>query len=108
MATLIVFNIILIILLIFVLFYICINKKDDKKNIQIKNEYDENKKSNHKQNEKNNLENIFIGRVVTDDEYKQIMSERRRSDISILLEDVKHEYEYLKKLNNESEGNSER
>ena len=107
MATLIVFNIILIILLIFVLFYICMNKKDDKKNIQIKNESDENKKSNHKQNEKNNLENIFICMVVTDDEYKQIMSERR-SDISILLEDVKNEYEYLKKLNNESEGNSER
>ena len=41
---------------------------------------------------------MFEGVFVTDDEYQQ-MTKNRKSDISILLEEVNREYEHLKELN---------
>ena len=49
-------------------------------------------------NKISNSEHVFVGRFVTDDEYQQ-MIKSRKSDISILLEDVDREYEHLKELN---------
>ena len=61
----------------------------------------------NKQNKKINSEQVFVGRFITDEEYQQMMN-NRRSDISILLEEVELEYEHFKELNNESKRNSER
>ena len=58
----------------------------------------ENEKNEHKQNDNLNSGRVFIGRFVSDEEYQQMMK-NRRSDISILLEEVNNEYEHLKELN---------
>lgn len=107
MIVLIILNIILIVILIFLVFYIFRNKKDGTKNVQNKDVCDKNKRVKYKQNEIVNSEQVFVGRFITDEEYQQMMS-NRRSDISILLEEVELEYEHLKELNNESKRNSER
>jgi Ca2+/Na+ antiporter len=101
MVVLIVLNIILIILLAFFVLYIFksknkVNKIDcnDEKQCTI----DENKINENKQKNINSEERVFFGRFITDEEYEQ-MIKNRRSDISILLEDVKNEYKHLKELN---------
>ena len=51
-----------------------------------------------KQNKQIKNERVFVGRFVTEEEYQQI-SKNRRSDISVLIEEVNREYEHLKELN---------
>lgn len=102
MVILIFLNIILIIVLIFLILYIFRNKKYDIKNISI-NENDEkyikNENIKYKKNKKiNPPDRVFFGRFITDDEYKHMMK-YRRSNLSILLEDIDNEYEHLKELN---------
>jgi hypothetical protein len=97
MWALIFLNIILIIALIF----LSIDKnKGNGGNISVVNKNKNNKIKSvvHKKNKKINSDRIFEGRFITDEEYQQ-MIKNRRSDISILLEDVNREYEYLKELN---------
>ena len=96
MEALIVLNIILIILLIFALVYLFRNKKDGVKSECIKN--DKTERVIHKRNKKTDSGRVFDGVFITDDEYHQMMK-TRRSDISILLEEVEREYEHLKELN---------
>ena len=104
MVVLIVLNIILIVIVIFFVAYFIKNKKDDIKNVCVNcdnNEEDDNDEIEfdiHKQNKKIKSERVFVGRFVTDEEYQQ-MTKNRRSDISILLEEVNKEYEHLKELN---------
>jgi hypothetical protein len=102
MVILVVLNIILIILLIFLILYLFKNKeKDNIKDICDKhynNEEIENE--NHKLNKKIKYERVYDGRFITDDEYQQ-MKNLKKSDISILLENVNREYEHLKELSNE-------
>ena len=98
MAVLIILNIILIVLLVILSLYLFRNRKDVTKNVCDNDECCEIEKSEHKQKNNLNSERVFVGRFVTDDEYQQMMS-NRRSDISILLEEVNSEYEHLKELN---------
>ena len=99
MEILIILNIILIILLIFLVFYIFKNKKYNTKKDNICYDKCDNIKSvKHTQKNKLNNERVFVGRFVTDEEYQQMMK-KRRSDISILLNEVDKEYEHLKELN---------
>jgi hypothetical protein len=51
----------------------------------------------HKEKRDPKSERVFVGRFITDEEYQQ-MSKNRRSDISILMEEVNKEYEHLKEL----------
>ena len=104
MVVLIVLNIILIIALIFLALYIVKNKKDGAKNVcvdcdDLENDIEDDEIENIKYKQKNESksERIFVGRFVTDDEYRQ-MSKNRRSDISILMEEINREYEHLKKI----------
>ena len=98
MILLLILNIILIVVLIFFMIYIFRNKKDiNKKNCTNDCECDNIENIYHKQNKKINSERVFGGRFVTDEEYQQMMK-GRRSSISILLEEVDNEYEYLKEL----------
>jgi hypothetical protein len=102
MVALIVLNIILIICIIFLVVYlfnnrnnkndkntgVCVNcDKDDETDVDI-----------FKQNKKIKDDRVFVGRFVTEEEYQQI-SKNRRSDISVLMEEVYREYEHLKELN---------
>lgn len=101
MILLIVLNIVLIALLSFLVIYIFKNKKDNIKKCDDECcDCDENETLKHKQNKKENKESerVFVGRFVTDEEYQQIMKSRR-SDISILMEELQKEYEHLKELN---------
>lgn len=99
MVALIVLNIILIIILVFLLIYLFNNKKDNVKSDCIINECsDEIEIIDFKQNKKINSDRVFEGRFVTDEEYQQMMK-YKRSDVSILLEEVEREYEHLKELN---------
>ena len=101
MVILIVLNVVLIIFLIFLVLYIFrkkynVTKKScvvDKTCIIDENKIVENKQKNNKKQER-----VFVGRFITDEEYQQ-MSKSKRSDISVLLEEVNKEYEYLKELN---------
>jgi uncharacterized membrane protein len=104
MVSLIILNIILIIVLVFLLIYLFRNKK----NINTKDDCEKNESVNHNQNNKNDCERVFVGKFITDEEYQQMMK-FKRSDISILLEEVDNEYEHLKDLINErTEGNNKR
>ena len=98
MVVLIILNIILIISLVFLVCYILRSKKDTKDVCVNDNKYDEIERDKHKQSNKLNSERVFVGRFVTDEEYQQ-MTRYRRSDISLLLEEVNKEYEHLKELN---------
>ena len=91
MIALIVLNIILIILLIFSLIYFFRNKNEGVKCDSVKDVI-------HNQNKKIDTGRVYVGRFVSDDEYHQ-MIKSRKSDISILIEEVEREYEYLKELN---------
>jgi short subunit fatty acids transporter len=104
MVVLIVLNIILIVAVIFLAVYLIKNKKDDIKNVCVncdnsdEDDNDETECVIHKQNKKIKSEKVFVGRFVTEEEYQQ-MTKNRKSDISILLEEVNKEYEHLKELN---------
>jgi hypothetical protein len=111
MGALMILNIILIILLIFLIIYIYRNKKYEvkcvSKNSIMSNNINVNKEVN--KIEKNNrnkkieeTERVFEGRFVDDEEYQQIMK-NRKSDISILLKELDNEYEHLKELIDERE-----
>ena len=101
MVSLIILNSMLFISLIVLVLYLIKNKKNDTKNIVINNDNKccEIESGKHKQN--NDLifpERVFEGRFITNEEYQQMMK-NRRSDISVLIEDVNKEYEHLKELN---------
>ena len=94
----IILNIILIIALIFLVLYLFNNKKDSTKSICVNDDKCECiESSEHKKNNNINSERVFVGRFVTDEEYQQMMK-NRKSDIAILLEEVNNEYEHLKEL----------
>jgi hypothetical protein len=98
MTLLIILNIVLIVLLVILVLHLFKNKKDVDKNVCVNDDKCcEIEKNKH--NKKNNLnsERVFVGRFVTDEEYQQMMK-NRKSDISILLEEVNSEYEHLKEL----------
>lgn len=97
MVTLIVLNIVLIIALVFLVLYIIGNKSDNTKNVCVSNS-NEKEIVDYKQNKKIKSDRVFEGRFVTDDEYNKMMK-NRRSDVSILLEELNNEYEHLKELN---------
>lgn len=105
MVVLVVLNIILIVLLIFLTIYILNNKGFVKNDDEYYNDDDDDKddskieRGKHKQNKKEKIERVFVGRFISDEEYQQ-MVKNRKSDISILLEDIDSEYEYLKELRN--------
>ena len=101
MVTLIVLNIILIIILVFLLVYIFCGKKDYSKNVDNVDNDDEEEiviDDKFKQKKEPKYGRVFEGRVVTDEEYQQIIK-YKRNDFSSLLEDVEREYEHLKELN---------
>ena len=52
----------------------------------------------HKQKSEPKSERIFEGRFITDEEYQR-MTKFKRSDISVLMEEIDKEYEHLKELN---------
>lgn len=93
----IILNIILIIALIFLVLYIFKKNKNSTENVCVNNNCSV---ENNEDNQNNNLnsERVFVGRFVTEDEYQQMMK-NRKSDISILLDEVNSEYEHLKELN---------
>ena len=97
MVMLIILNILLIFALIFLVLYLFRNKKDNDENICVDNKC-EVESDEYKQNNNLNSERVFVGRFVTDEEYQQ-MIKNRKSDISILLEEVNNEYEHFKELN---------
>lgn len=93
----IILNIILIIALTILVLYIFKNNKNSTENVCVNNKCSV---ENNEDNQNNNLnsERVFVGRFVTEDEYQQMMK-NRKSDISILLDEVNSEYEHLKELN---------
>ena len=103
MVVLIVLNIILVITVIFLALYLIKDKKDsDKKEVLVCENCDIDEDDNisnakHKEKREPKSERVFVGRFITDEEYQQ-MSKNRRSDISILMEEVNKEYEHLKEL----------
>lgn len=104
MVILIVLNIILIIVVIFFALYI-INNKDSGKNVHedcVVNDVNiidenENKKNTHTQKREHNTERVFVGKIITDEEYQQL-SQSTKSEISILKEEIIKEFEYFKEL----------
>jgi hypothetical protein len=97
MIVLIILNIILIILVVFLVFSLFKNKKSVTENICVNGECDEIESCEHEQKNKLKSERVFDGRFITEQEYQQIMN-NRKSDISILLKEVDNEYEHLKEL----------
>ncbi len=93
----IILNIILIITLTILVLYIFKNNKNSTENVCVNNKCSV---ESNEDNQNNNLnsERVFVGRFVTEEEYQQMMKSRK-SDISILLEEVNSEYEHLKELN---------
>jgi FtsZ-interacting cell division protein ZipA len=97
MVVMIILNIILIIALVFLVLYIFKKNKNSTENVCVNNKCSV---ESNEDNQNNNLnsERVFVGRFVTEEEYQQI-SKNRRSDISVLIEEVNREYEHLKELN---------
>lgn len=93
----IVLNIILIIALAILVLYIFKNNKNSTENVCVNNKCSVERNEDN-QNNNLNSERVFVGRFVTEEEYQQMMKSRK-SDISILLEEVNSEYEHLKELN---------
>lgn len=93
----IILNIVLIIALIFLVLYIFKKNKNGTENVCVNNNCSV---ESNEDNQNNNLnsERVFVGRFVTEEEYQQ-MVKNRKSDISILLDEVNSEYEHLKELN---------
>lgn len=92
----IVLNIILIIALAFLVLYFFKKNKNSTENVCVNNKCSV---ESNEDNQNNNLnsERVFVGRFVTEEEYQQMMK-NRKSDISILLDEVNSEYEHLKEL----------
>ena len=111
MVVLVILNIILIVLLTVMSIYFFRNSKNkdiDKCVCVNGDKHVENNVGEHIHRKKVKSDRVFVGRFIDDEEYQQMLS-KRRSDISILLEDVTREYEHLKRLNNErTEGNNPR
>lgn len=84
----------------FLILYLIKDKVQNIKNVcKICDDSDnEVKRHKHKQRKHHKQERVFVGRFISDEEYQQI-SESKRSDISVLLEEVDKEYEHLKELN---------
>lgn len=97
---LIILNIILIVLFSILIWYIIKSNKHDIKCVCKDDncEINESIKINNEQKNKSNKERVFIGRFISDEEYQQ-MTKNRRSEISILMEELHAEYEHLKELN---------
>ena len=93
----IILNIILIIALAFLVLYIFKKNKNSTENVCVNNKCSVESKEDN-QNNNLNSERVFVGRFVTEEEYQQMMK-NRKSDISILLDEVNSEYEHLKELN---------
>lgn len=93
----IILNIILIIALVFLVLYIFKKNKNSTENVCVNNKCSVESKEDNQYNNLNS-ERVFVGRFVTEEEYQQMMK-NRKSDISILLEEVNREYEHLKELN---------
>jgi capsular polysaccharide biosynthesis protein len=97
MIVMIILNIILIIALTILVLYIFKNNKNSTENVCVNNkcsvESDEDNQNNNL-----NSERVFVGRFISEEEYQQMMK-NRKSDISILLDEVNSEYEHLKELN---------
>ena len=93
----IILNIILIIALTILVLYIFKNNRNRTENVCVNNKCSVESNEDN-QNNNLNLERVFVGRIVTEEEYQQMM-ENRKSDISILLDEVNSEYEHLKELN---------
>lgn len=106
MVVLIVLNIILIIALIFLALYIVKNKKDDDKIVCVNNDVDDEDRQDsdeieyckYKEKKKQNTERVFDGKIITDEEYQE-MTKYKRSNISVLINEIDKEYERLKELN---------
>lgn len=105
---LIILNIILIVLLSIFVFYIIktnnisikgIFKKNDSCRCDKTKDNDDEKIDDEEIDDEDNSEpqRVFVGKIITDEEYQHIMKSRK-SDISILMEDLKKEYEHLKEL----------
>ena len=92
----IILNIILIIALTILVLYIFKNNRNRTENVCVNNKCSVESNEDN-QNNNLNLERVFVGRIVTEEEYQQMM-ENRKSDISILLDEVNSEYEHLKEL----------
>ena len=88
----IILNIILIIALTILVLYIFKNNKNSTENVCVNNKCSV---ESNEDNQNNNLnsERVFVGRFVTEEEYQQMMKSRK-SDISILLDEVNSEYEH--------------
>ena len=97
---LIILNIILIVLFSILIWYIIKSNKHDTKCVCKDDncEINESIKINNEQKNKSNKERVFIGRFISDEEYQQ-MIKNRRSEISILIEELHTEYEHLKEFN---------
>ena len=102
MIILIVLNIILIIIVIFLTLFLFKNKKKNVKGVCVNNDIcGEIEKGKHKQDTKSKSERVFVGKIVTDEEYQQIIKNQRKDSISSLMQEVNIEYERLNKLKNE-------
>ena len=104
MVILIVLNIILIITVIFLTLFVIKNKKNNVKDVCINNDIcGEIEKGKHKQKSKSKPERVFVGEIVTDEEYQQMIKNQRNNSISSLMREVNIEYERLNKLKNEQD-----
>ena len=102
MTLLIILNIILIVLIVFLLLYFIKNNKSNIKDVCVNNEKCSETKNykSDKDKQKTELksEKVFVGRLVSEEEYQQ-MKKNKKSNISSLIEDINREYEHLKELN---------
>ena len=101
MVMLVIFNIILIVLLLCLIFFFFKNSKSNYKDICVNDNKSceiEIPKSDNK-NRKGNIssERVFVGRFVSEEEYQQ-MNKNKKSEVSILMEELNREYEHLKEL----------
>lgn len=100
-TALVILNIILIVILLTIVVLYLFRKKKDINTHCITSvcvSDDDNCIEFKKQETNINSERVFVGRFITEDEYQQMMK-NRKSDISILLDEVNSEYEHLKELN---------
>jgi uncharacterized membrane protein len=94
MLVLIVLNIILIVTLLILSLYLFRNKK-----VSInEDKYCEIESDKHKRKKNIETERIFDGVLITEEEYQQMMKDRRGT-ISSLMDEVNREYEHFKELN---------
>ena len=99
-TALVILNIILIVILLTIVVLYLFRKKKDTNTHCVTSVCvsDDNCIEFKKQETNINSEKVFVGRFITEEEYQQMMK-NRKSDISILLDEVNSEYEHLKELN---------